>query len=158
MRRNANGRITTIVRDADCTRFDAHSSMSDIGFGYPRFLAPFCFFLQLPGEPFGIKTGARDKKRSQNDQGRQRELYLVRVFGAGQLAILRWSPPPISGIFFTIYYHYSPFGRNGRATKDAGNESTTPSVSTEAPLSAIILAKREATPSDVCETSAGTTP
>ena len=34
MRRNANGRITTIVRDADCTRFDAHSSMSDIGFGY----------------------------------------------------------------------------------------------------------------------------
>src|SRR5260370_35169203 len=49
-------------------------------------------------------------------------------------------------------------GRNGRATKDAGNESTTPSVSTEAPLSAIILAKREATPSDVCETSAGTTP
>jgi hypothetical protein len=121
MRRNANGRITTIVRDADCTRFDAHSSMSDIGFGYARFLAPFSFFLQLPGEPFGIKTGARDKKRSQDDQGRQR-------------------------------------GRNGRATKDAGNESTTPSVSTEAPLSAIILAKREATPSDVCETSAGTTP
>jgi hypothetical protein len=72
MRRNANGRITTIVRDADCTRFDAHSSMSDIGFGYARFLAPFSFFLQLPGEPFGIKTGARDKKRSQDDQGRQR--------------------------------------------------------------------------------------
>jgi len=72
MRINANARITTIVRDADCTRFDAHSSMSNIGFGYPRFLAPFCFFLQLPGEPFGIKTGARDKKRSQDDQGRQR--------------------------------------------------------------------------------------
>jgi len=41
------------------------------GSTYPRFLTPFCFLLQLPGEPFGIKTGARDKKGSQDDQGRQ---------------------------------------------------------------------------------------
>ena len=41
--------------------FDAHSSMSDIGFGYARFLAPFSFFLQLPGEPFGINPSVSKK-------------------------------------------------------------------------------------------------
>jgi hypothetical protein len=39
--------ILLIMRDADCTRFHAHSSMSDIGFGYARFLVPFSFFLGM---------------------------------------------------------------------------------------------------------------